>query len=209
MRGELLKKYPNAVIYAHRADWERVGDVPTGEIDKTRPRKLLDLTPAEESNPPRDIVKTPLYDATVGPDIYFFGFDITAEKAKGGFVPPGKTEEDPGWFFVIKERPGEPRFGLDIAKLAPQPTLNVWNDLAWSDVMVPFAPGASLAVGARSVMLTDPGGNANTSQLKKQYEEDKRFRWTGAMHSAEIAYIMNQVPVLMAVHASEMLAKQA
>ena len=209
IRGELLKKYPNAVVYAHRADWERKGDVPTGAIDKTRPRKLRDLTPAEEANPPRDIVKTPLYDATVEPDIYFFGFDITVEKAKGGFVPPGKTEEDPGWFFVIKERPGEPRFGLDIAKPAPQATLHVWNDLAWSDVMVPFAEGAPVPVGARSVTLSDPGGNASTSQLKKQYEEDKRFRWHGAMHSAEIAYIMNQVPVLIAVHAAEMLPKEA
>ena len=209
IRGELLKKYPNAVVYAHRADWERVGDVPTGAIDKKRPRKLRDLAPAQEANPPRDIVKTPLYDGTVEPDIYFFGFDITAAKAKGGFVPSGATEEDPGWFFVIKERPGEPRFGLDVAKPAPQPTLNVWNNLAWSDVMVPFTEGASLSIGAREVTLTDPGGNANTSPVKKQYEEDRRFRWHGAMHSAEIAYIMNQVPVLMAVHAAEMLPKEA
>lgn len=208
IRGELLKKYPNAVVYAHRAAWERIGNVPAGAIDKTRPRKLRDLTPAEEATPPRNVVKTPLYDATVEPDIYFFGFDITAKDARGGVVP-GETEEDPGWFFVIKERPGEPRFGLDLAKPAPQPTLNVWNDLAWSDVMAPFAAGASLTIGARLVKLTDPGGDAGTSPLKKQHEEDKRFRWHGAMHSAEIAYIMNQVPVLMAVHAAEMLPKEA
>ena len=30
------------------------------------------------------LVKTPLYEAKVDPDIYFFGFDLTAEKAKGG-----------------------------------------------------------------------------------------------------------------------------
>ena len=54
---------------------------------------------------------TPLYEAKVDPDIYFFGFDLTVEKAKGGTGEnPG---DDPGWFFVIKERPGEPRFGLD------------------------------------------------------------------------------------------------
>ena len=29
-------------------------------------------------------VKTPLYEAKVDPDIYFFGFDLTAEKARGG-----------------------------------------------------------------------------------------------------------------------------
>ena len=81
IRGELLKKYPNAVIYAHRADWEQ-RDVPTGAIDKKRPRKLRDLAPAQEANPPRDIVKTPLYEAKVEPDIYFFGFDLTAERRK-------------------------------------------------------------------------------------------------------------------------------
>jgi hypothetical protein len=149
-----LKKYPNAVVYAHRADWERDE---AGAIDKSRPRKLHDLTPAMEGNPPRDIVKTPLYDAAVEPDIYFFGFDITVEKAKGGFVPEGGTEEDPGWFFVIKERPGEPRFGLDIGKSAPQATLNVWNDLAWSDVMEPFAAGAT-----RAAVPTSHSSRSNT-----------------------------------------------
>jgi hypothetical protein len=204
IRGELLKKYPNAIVYAHRADWERVGDTPAGAIDKARPRKLRDLTPAEEAKPPRDVVKTPLYEASVEPDIYFFGFDITARTAKGGFIPQGKTEEDPGWFFVIKERPGEPRFGLDIPKPTPQANLKVWNELAWSDVMVPFAEGASLTIGARQVTLTDPGG---TAPIKKQHDEDKRFRWQTNTHSAELAYILYQVPVLMAVHAAEMLPK--
>jgi hypothetical protein len=204
IRGELIKKYPNAIVYAHRADWERVGNTPTGTIDKSRPRKLRDLTPAEEAKPPRDIVKTPLYEASVEPDIYFFGFDITAQTAKGGSVPEGSTEEDPGWFFVIKERPGEPRFGLDVAKAAPQASVSVWNELAWSDVIVPFAEGASLAIGAQQVSLTDPGG---TSPMKKQHDEDKRFRWQTATHAAEIAYILYQVPVLIAVHAAEMLPK--
>jgi hypothetical protein len=204
IRGELLKKYPNAIVYAHRADWERIGDTPGGAVDKSRPRKLRDLNPAEEANPPRNVVKTPLYEASVEPDVYFFGFDLTPRTARGGFVPPTGGEEDPGWFFVIKERPGEPRFGLDIPKPAPQQTINVWNELAWSDVMVPFGEGASLTVGARQVTLTDPGG---ATPNKKQYDEDKRFRWQTATHAAEIAYILYQVPVLMAVHAAEMLPK--
>ena len=44
IRGELLKKYPTAVIYAHRAAWERTGD--GGAIDRTKPRKLADLAGA-------------------------------------------------------------------------------------------------------------------------------------------------------------------
>ena len=80
IRGELFKKYPNAIIYAHRANWERVGDVPTGAIDKSRPRRLRVLTAQEEASELRRYVKTPLYDAAVAPDIYFFGFDLTADR---------------------------------------------------------------------------------------------------------------------------------
>ncbi len=197
IRGELLKKYPTAVIYAHRAAYERTSD---NKIDKTKPRKMSPLTPAQEKKPPRDLVKTPLYEAKVEPDIYLFGFDLTADKAKGGQIVNG--EEDPGWFFVIKERPGEPRFGLDLPKEAPQAAINTWNDLAWTDVLNTYAAGAFLRVGERSVALTNPGAS---SPAKPQFDEDNQFRWRADTHAAELAYILYQVPVLMAVHAAEML----
>lgn len=197
IRGELLKKYPTAVIYAHRAAFERTGD---GKIDKTRPRKLLPLTPAQEANPPREVVKTPLYEAKVDPDIYFFGFDLTAEKARGGQIVNG--EEDAGWFFVIKERPGEPRFGLDLPQAAPQAAVHTWNDLAWTDVLNDYAASTFLRLGEKSITLTDPGSG---SEARPQYQEDRRFRWHGDTHAAELAYILYQVPVLVAVHAAEML----
>jgi len=204
VRGELLKKYPTAVIYAHRAAWERIGDVIDGAIDKTRPRKLAPLTPAEEAAPPRDLVKTPLYEAKVDPDIYFFGFDLTADKARGGDIVAG--EEDPGWFFVIKERPGEPRFGLDLPQAGPQASLHTWNDLAWSDVMTDPSPdpGTTLRLGERTRAVTDPGA---LSPAKTQFEEDRLFGWKADTNAAELAYILFQVPVLMAVHAVEMLRK--
>jgi hypothetical protein len=199
IRGELLKKYPTAVVYAHRAAWERTAD---GAIDKTRPRKLAPLTPAEAANPPRTLVKTPLYEAKVEPDIYFFGFDLTAETARGGKVIDG--EEDPGWFFVLKERPGEPRFGLDLPQSAPQEALHTWNDLAWTDVVTSYAAGGFLRIGERTPVLTDPGPG---SDAKEQYDEDSRFHWRADTHAAELAYILFQVPVLMGVHAAEMLRK--
>ncbi len=199
IRGELLKKYPTAVIYAHRAAYERTSD---GKIDKTKPRKLAPLTPGQETNPPRDLVKTPLYEAKVDPDIYFFGFDLTAAKARGGQIVDG--EEDPGWFFVIKERPGEPRFGLDLPQAAPQTTIHTWNDLAWTDVLNNYENSTFLQIGEKSVTLTNPG---NASEAKPQYDEDSRFRWRADTHAAELAYILYQVPVLMAVHAAEMLKK--
>jgi len=197
IRGELLKKYPTAVIYAHRAAWQRTA---SNAIDRSKPRELAPLTPEQESNPPRDIVKTPLYEANIDPDIYFFGFDLTADQARGGAVVNG--EEDPGWFFVIKERPGEPRFGLDVAQSAPQAVLHTWSDLAWSDVLTTVTPGEFLRLDERTVALTDPGPGTDESD---QYGEDKRFQWHADTDAAELAYILFQLPVLMAVHASEML----
>ena len=60
IRGELLKKYPNAVIYAQRA---RVGSAtPDGTIDPAKERDAR--RPSTRTQPPpRDIVKTPLYEA--------------------------------------------------------------------------------------------------------------------------------------------------
>jgi hypothetical protein len=197
IRGELLKKYPTAVIYAHRAEWELLN----GQPDKSKPRKLAPLTPAQEADPPRDIIKTPLYEAKVDPDIYFFGFDLTADKARGGQIVEGR--EDPGWFFVIKERPGEPRFGLDLPKSAPH-TITTWNDLAWTDVLTNYESSTFLRIGERTVTLSAPPSD---DPAKEQHEEDKRFRWQADTHASELAYILYQVPVLMGVHASEMLKK--
>ncbi len=196
IRGELLKKYPNAVIYAHRARWQPSND----DIDNTVERRLVELTPAQEANPPRDIVKTPLYQAQVAPDIYFFGFDLTAEEAKGDDgTQPG---DDPGWFFVIKERPGEPRFGLDIDQ---QPAINIWNDLSWEDVL-PGAPGAHIAIN-QNFTLVEPTAT-DVAEKHGQWEEDRFVSWNTSTNAADLAYVLYQVPVLVAVHASEMLRER-
>ena len=54
---------------------------------------------------------------------------------------PGKRPTTiPGWFFVIKERPGEPRFGLELTRDANP---EVFDELTWDDAL----PGG----GARPV----------------------------------------------------------
>lgn len=202
IRGELLKKYPTAVIYAHRAEWQRKAD---GSIDKTKERKLVKLVDGENEQPPRTKIKTPLYQAKVEPDIYFLGFDLTVPVAKGG---TGEREtDDPGWFFVIKERPGEPRFGLDIKHAGNPNTWNIWNDLAWDDVL-PGETGIHIPID-RSFPLTPPlnvGEDAAEFEAKnQQHQEDKQVIWNANTNSADLAYILYQVPVLIAVHASELL----
>lgn len=201
IRGELLKKYPTAVIYAHRAEWQRKND---GTIDNTKERRLAPLIEAEEDNPPRTKVKTPLYEAKVDPDIYFFGFDLTAVEARGG---TGENQgDDPGWFFVIKERPGEPRFGLDVSR---DGDINVWNDLSWADVLPGDTPGAHLPMDDTTPVLTLVEPTAAEVQEKiPQYNEDKFLQWNKNVSSADLAYMLYQAPVLVGVHAAEMLPRE-
>lgn len=210
VRGELLKRYPNAVIYAHRACWQRKivtqadKTLPpcqrSGAIDNTVERRRVGLTAAEEANPPPAKVLTPLYEAKVDPDIYFFGFDLTVEQARGGTgAAPG---DDPGWFFVIKERPGEPRFGLDDAGPA---TIRCWNDFSWPIAKPDAERFLSLATAPATLTVADPGPN---DERYPQYLEDVAVAWNRTtMTAADMAYILYQAPVLVAYHASEMLPK--
>ncbi len=204
IRGELLKKYPTAVIYAHKAKWQLK---PNGDIDNTKERDLADIPDGKEDNPPRDIVKTPLYSAKIDPDIYFFGFDLTSAVAKGGDGTKPEDKDNPGWFFVIKERPGEPRFGLDIG--GPNAVKHTWSDLAWEDAAPGLPEGGFLQISnaTPNIGLTKP---TDTSQAEydeelTQYEEDKNIAWRKEADAADLAYILYQVPVMVAVHASEML----
>lgn len=188
IRGELLKKYPNAVIYAHKAMWQ-----PKSETDPT-PDKTK-----ERIFDPAVHIKSPLYEAKVKPDIYFFGFDLVEDEARGDDT----VDDQPGWFFVIKERPGEPRFGLDIDRDGP---IQVWNDLAWSDVVPGVQDGDFIEIAIapnRNLPNTAPSGSAQ--EKKAQWDEDHLLSWTAGITSAELAYILFQAPVLVGVHASEML----
>lgn len=229
IRGELLKKYPNAVIYAHRAVWRDdtkdgnpILDLNSGQtIDVTKERDLRPLTEAEEANPPRTIIKTPLYEAKVEPDIYFFGFDLTVCEAKGG---TGKEDEpvdercaqegilwhDPGWFFVIKERSGEVRMGLDIGQPDDKvANVKVWNDLSWNHVKPPVSGGGFLQINDETEEIPLSGLDISKEEEKKEQKaEDEHIHWNKDMSSADLAYILYQVPVLVGVHASEMLPQK-
>ncbi|MEU4446936.1 hypothetical protein AB0K14_19455 [Actinosynnema sp. NPDC050801] len=185
IRGELLKKYPNAVIYAQKAQW------PGG--DQTKERELVPLTPAQEADPPRSVLRTPLYAAKIDPDITFLGFDLTVAEAHTGA----------GWFFVIRERPGEARFGLDLAR-DPATLAQTVNDLVWSDTGT--QPGGFLPACALGPPLPlDPVGPGE-AEKEDQHDEDVAVAATPAS-AARWAYLLYQAPVMVAVHATEMLGE--
>lgn len=190
IRGELLKRYPNTVIYAQKAFDDGEGNNVIHGDDPSDP----DPTPEEFDRE----FKFPLFRAEIDPDLRFFGLDLTIEKAKGtipsnNFPPDNKR----GWFFVIQEVPGEPRFGMDIAYEATQDSDNdptndpkdTWNNLAWN-LFGPTEP----AFVKRSPPPAFP---------KPGSEDLTKHVW--AKNSAEMAYNLFQTPVMVAVHASEML----
>jgi len=184
IRGDLLKKYPNAVIYAQKAKWQTTTEDGEETIDNTEPRLLQEVDETSKED-----IKYPLYGAKVEPDITFLGFDLTAEEAKGGSGEPGDT--DPGWFFVIEERVGEPRFGLDVVKEeSDPPSLDSWNDMSWKHIN------------------KDSAGNLKLSDditLDSGSDNPENVIWGSSSNAADMAYILFQLPVRVGVHASEML----
>jgi len=197
IRGELLKRYPTAVIYAQKADWA----LTDGVIDPSKERRLVTLLPPEEANPPREKLRTPLYMAKVEPDLYFLGFDLTVDEARGG---DGTGANDAaGWFFVIKERPGEPRFGFDETSSG---SIVVWNDLAWDAVPTAGENVSVLPPPSLQIPASVPPGE---EEKEDQRKEDVQVRWSDEVSAAELAYILFQAPAMVAVHAAEMLPRKA
>lgn len=173
IRGDLLRRYPTAVISAAPARW------PDG------------AGPSSDREVDFDGEITPLFTARVGEDVTFFGFDLTAAEARGTRNP---ADGRPGWFFLIRERPGEPRFGLDFATAAAAETIDEWNDLSWGHLGDPedfdTLENVKLVDGLHHVNVT-PANNPDGVQ------------W--GTHSGELAHILYQVPVVVAVHAHRML----
>ena len=108
IRGELLRRYPNTVIYAV-------------------PAILKDGKLALSTDTTKE--RHPLFRGTLKPDVTFLGFRLSDAEALG------EAPNDPnGWFFVIQQQPTEPRFGMDEAKFekSEKPSKpQTWNDLSW------------------------------------------------------------------------------
>ncbi|HKU15277.1 MAG TPA: hypothetical protein VJQ52_12855 [Steroidobacteraceae bacterium] len=88
MRSSLLRRYPSAVIYAVKAT-------------KPNGARKLSTVPGDEHHP--------VFRGSMQPDVTFFGFDLSVDDVVGT-----GTGNDHGYFIVIQEQPGEPRFGFDV-----------------------------------------------------------------------------------------------
>jgi hypothetical protein len=176
IRGDLLKKFPNTVIYAQKA----LDDPDSDDREDTVIRDGA-MTDAEFEKE----IRFPLYQAELPPDIKLLGFDLTIDEAAGVERTPGFTDLR-GWYFVLAEVPGEPRFGMDIDFRPNTPGTHTWNDLAWENM----PPGTKF-------LRRDQGPD-----LSPLPAEDTG-KW--GHDSAHMAAILLQRPVMVAIHAKEML----
>jgi hypothetical protein len=146
----------------------------------------LDLTDAEFSAK----VKFPLYKAEISPDIKFFGFDLTIEQAKGT-VATGSPPDNHGWYFVLMQAPGNPTFGMDVSFNEGNDGLS-WDDLSWDK----FPEGTKFITAGTAPSL-------NPEDPATEPDPANRIRW--GSDAASMAYILFQKPVMVAIHANQML----
>ncbi|WP_254532750.1 hypothetical protein [Natrinema gelatinilyticum] len=186
VRGELLQRYPNTTIYAAKAK-QKPGSNPGPNEPIPRVPDLPDPTPGSKAT---GNTKHPIFRGTLDPDITFLGFDLTPEDAFGTTT----QKDDLGWFFVLEEPPGEPRFGLDEPADGDDGTeLTDWNDLTWGHLS-PNGEYHYVDVGPSKPGSGPPG------LAGKQIDGV-----TWGENSAHMASITWQRPYRMAVHADDML----
>jgi hypothetical protein len=137
VRGELLRRYPNADIFAGKAKAGGGGDH----------GRILDVTDE----------RRPIFRGTLSPDVTFFGFNLSVDDARGG--TPASPD---GFFFVFQQPVTETRFGLE-----PQAagTVTRWADLAWTNFgggppRTAPAGGALPHPRAAERVVLDPGGKS-------------------------------------------------
>lgn len=125
VRGDLLRKYPNTLIYAVEATTITVGG-------NTYPKR-------KEGAEPR----MPIFMGALPPDITFVGFDLMENDVREGA----------GWFFVFEEPFAEARFGMDLPpSQPPNAATGFWNELSWGHIhqdanYVPIQGGGPLVSG--------------------------------------------------------------
>ena len=185
LRGDLLKKFPNAVIYAHRA------------VKKDGLFRLVE-------NPGAADISLPIFQAQPQTDLRLTGFNLTAQQVKSK-VPGSGTGggNRDGWFFIIAEPPGDPRFGMDMSFSPPGDLSKMsWNDLSWENFQIEsgafikgsMAPANTLTNKVWKTPVKDPDDAARPVE-----------QW--GRSSADMAGILLQRPAMVAIHADNLLPK--
>lgn len=104
IRGDLLRRYPNTVLYAVKA---RKNDDENSAADGSGNRNYRLPDPSDDGH-----IKLPVFEGSMEPDITFFGFDLSQEDLVSGRETDAANNEDQGWFFVLQEPVSDLNFKL-------------------------------------------------------------------------------------------------
>lgn len=121
------------------------------------------------------------------PDIYFIGFNIAKTLAT----------KDEGYFFVLRERPGEAQFGLDI-RPNPNAAPDRWDSLNWETDL----PNVDRYINLKK----DIPKHHTRENISWGYGDSNKNEDAG--NAANMAWILQQKPNSVAVHLSSMLPDQ-
>ncbi|RDH88967.1 MAG: hypothetical protein DIZ77_16725 [endosymbiont of Seepiophila jonesi] len=185
VRGELLRHYPNTIIYVQKAMLkdENGPSVAEGGIG--------DENPGEENK------KSPLFFGRLAPDIFFAGFALSQQEARGD--GESMDQEQQGWYFVLQEQPTEPHFGLDAAgehfgtELEPPGN---WRDLSWGHLV----DNAEALQEMSNIDLDQ----LDSSLLPNEGQGAEWHAHNGSLGS-DLALITLQAPLRALIHGSDML----
>jgi hypothetical protein len=141
LRSPLLRRFPNAVIYAARGAVQNVGDE----------KNFEPLDPPE--------VAGLLHTGAISPDLTYSVIALKAEDVEA------KRNDPHPWYLLLGEPVTEPRFGLDATADPKRGVLNSAAELAWGDespgpVLRPGDPKLSALSLAPFTWGTDAGNIA-------------------------------------------------
>jgi hypothetical protein len=167
--GALPRRYPDLQVYAVEAAWKG----------------------GKRREAVGGRVELPAFAGVLGRSAFFYGFALSEAEARGSTRP----DSHPGFFLVLEQRPGAPRFGLDAAR--PQLRGRApagWSDLSWAHLAREDQPLPDFVDVSGPDWLIEAGalpGNGGPDA----WGED----------AAAMARITLQRPVRLLVHADAML----
>ena len=136
IRGELLKRYPDTIIYAQQARW---GDAPKHQNHLT----LYDESGKAGHRQRRPTLtfdtrcSGPRWSRTSISSVSTCCSTRCAATPRWRRRPPPRLASIPtrlGWFFVLQEVVGEPRFGLDEHAVTTSEAPLAWDSLSWENL---------------------------------------------------------------------------
>ena len=188
IRGDLLRRYPDAIIYAAKAK------ISGGQ-------RVIDTTDE----------RYPIYAGSLLGDITFIGFDLSPADAQGSKQAPE------GFFFVFQQHPSGPRFGLEPSASGTVSAWSdlAWTNFA-APAQVPAEPdflppwaawrlpsSVFAAVLGEAALPPFLSASLLPEGVQINNPDDAANAW-GA-DAAQTAYVTLRLPFRVAIHASLMV----